>query len=102
MAYTQEQIRDFKIIDVNGGIDKKVKLTLVGLDGNAFVLLGAFSAAAKKAKWTQEEIDFVMWKAKSGDYNKLLSTLMEYSTDPFGEDDDDDIIYVNGVPYKKM
>ncbi len=101
MSYTREQILNFKIMDATNAVDKKVKLTLVGLDGNAFALLGAFRNAAIKEKWTQEEIDFVLWKAKSGDYNNLLSTLMKYSSDPFGEDDDN-IIYVDGVPYKKM
>ena len=55
---------------------KKVTLTLVGLDGNAFSLLGAFSRAAKRQGWTKEEIEEVMKEAKSGDYDHLLRTLV--------------------------
>jgi hypothetical protein len=58
---------------------KKVKLKLVGLDGNAFNLLGAFSRQAKKEGWSKEEISVVIEKATSGDYDKLLQTLIEYT-----------------------
>jgi hypothetical protein len=57
--------------------EKKVKMNLVGLDGNAFVLMGAFSRNAKRQGWTKEEIDVVLQKCMSGDYNNLLSTLMD-------------------------
>ena len=59
-------------------VNKKVKLNLVGLDGNAFALLGAFQAQARKEGWTAEEIKEVQKKAMSGDYDHLLCTLMEY------------------------
>ena len=42
--------------------EKKVKMNLVGLDGNAFVLMGAFSRNAKRQGWTKEEIDVVLQK----------------------------------------
>jgi hypothetical protein len=99
--FEPDEIRDFKIIDINGGLKKKVKLTLVGLDGNAHNLIGKFQLAAKKAGWSKEDVNFVVWKATSGNYDNLLATLMEYSSDPFGSDDDD-IVYVDGQPYKKM
>jgi len=54
---------------------KKINLKLVGLDGNAFSLMGAFSRQAKKEGWESNEIDSVMDKATSGDYNNLISTL---------------------------
>lgn len=57
---------------------KKVKLNLVGLDGNAFNLLGKFRTAARKAKWTTKEIDAVLRDAMSGNYNHLLRTLMDH------------------------
>lgn len=59
-------------------IDKKVKLKLVGIDGNAYFLLGAFDNQAKKERWTEEEIDAVCEEAMSGDYNHLLRTLMRF------------------------
>jgi uncharacterized membrane protein YgdD (TMEM256/DUF423 family) len=54
---------------------KKVKLKLVGLNGNAFVLMGAFQQQARKEKWTQEEIASVLHEAMKSDYNHLLATL---------------------------
>ena len=58
---------------------KKVKMDLVGLDGNAFSLMGAFQKNARKQGWTQAEIKKVLDKAMSGDYNKLLRVLMEHT-----------------------
>jgi hypothetical protein len=54
----------------------KVKLTLVGLDGNAYSLMGAFQRAARKQGWTADEIKVVLDKCTSGDYDNLLCTLM--------------------------
>lgn len=79
--------------------DKKVNLTLVGLDGNAFYLLGAFKKQAKKEKWTDVEISYVVNKATTGNYEHLLNTLMEHCNDSFGEESDE-IIYKNGKTYK--
>ena len=56
---------------------KKVKLELVGLDGNAFALMGAFQKAARRQGWTPEEITKVLDDARSGDYNHLLCVLMD-------------------------
>lgn len=60
---------------------KKVKLNLLGLDGNAFSLIGTFIRQAKKEGWSQEEIDAVKKEAMSGDYDHLLSTLMDHCED---------------------
>jgi hypothetical protein len=57
---------------------KKLKLRLVGIDGNAFYLMGAFSRQAKKENWSKEEIDKVLTEARSGDYQHLLATLSSY------------------------
>lgn len=66
-------------------VNKTVELQLVGLDGNAFNLLGAFSNAAKRQGWSKEEIDAVRKEATSGDYNHLLCTLIDHCEEP---DDD--------------
>lgn len=58
---------------------KKINLDLVGLDGNAFSLMGAFQRQARREGWTQDEIDAVLTEAKSGDYDHLLFTLMEHT-----------------------
>tara|TARA_Y100000310_G_C20232047_1_gene600695 strand:+ start:266 stop:460 length:195 start_codon:yes stop_codon:yes gene_type:complete len=60
---------------------KKVKLDLAGIDGNAFVILGKFSAAAKKQGWTAEEIETVLDEATSEDYNHLLQTIIANSVE---------------------
>lgn len=57
---------------------KKVKLTLIGLDGNAFALMGAFSQAARRQGWTPEEIKKVLNECMKGDYDHLLNTLSDH------------------------
>jgi len=61
--------------------NKKVKLKLVGLDGNAFSLMGAFQRQARKENWTQEEIRAVLDECQAGDYDHLLRVLMEHTTE---------------------
>lgn len=58
--------------------EKTVNLTLVGLDGNAFNLMGAFQRQARKEGWTPEEIKLVLDECKSGDYDNLLCVLMDH------------------------
>jgi hypothetical protein len=74
-------------------MSSKPKLALVGQDGNAFVILGRAISVARKAKWTQEEIDAFLKEAKSGDYDNLLRTCMKYFNCDEDEEDDgyDDI-----------
>lgn len=60
----------------------KIRLDLVGLDGNAFALLGAFQRAARDQEWITGEIKAVIDEAMSGDYNHLLATLMQYCESP--------------------
>lgn len=60
-------------------MDKKIKLELVGLDGNAFSLMGAFSREARRQGWTKEEIDTVLTECTAGDYDHLLQTLISYT-----------------------
>ena len=59
-------------------VDKKIKLKLVGLDGNSFSLMGAFQTQAKKEGWTKEEIKRVLDEAMSSDRNHLLVTLSDH------------------------
>jgi hypothetical protein len=56
-------------------VGKTVNLNLVGIDGNAFSVLGAFQKQAKREGWSKEEIKKVIDKATSGDYNLLLATI---------------------------
>ena len=56
----------------------KVNLDMVGLDGNAFAIMGAFQRQARREGWTKEEINEVLDKARSGDYNNLVKTIMDH------------------------
>lgn len=56
-------------------IEKTVNLDLVGVNGNAFMIMGVFQRQAKKEGWTTVEIETVLKEAKSKDYNHLLATI---------------------------
>lgn len=55
---------------------KKVKMKIVGTDGNAYSLMGAFHAKAFRNGWTADEIKAVLDECTSGNYDHLLSTLI--------------------------
>lgn len=57
---------------------KKVKLNLVGLDGNIYYLLGMFEKQAKKENWTESEINIIEDKVlNSESYEEALSILID-------------------------
>jgi len=68
----------------------KVKMELVGLDGNAFSLMGAFSKAARRQGWTSAEIKVVTDECMSGDYDNLLFTLTKNIESPSESSSDAD------------
>jgi len=57
---------------------KNIKLSLEGIDGNAYSLMGAFRRQARLEDWTKEEIDEVLHEAMSEDYDHLVSTLISH------------------------
>ena len=57
--------------------EKKVKLNLEGLDGNAFALMGAFQRAARNQGWIKSEIEKVLNKCTNGNYDNLICTLID-------------------------
>jgi len=59
-------------------IEKTVNLDLVGVNGNAFMIMGVFGRQAKKEGWTKKEVDSVLSEAKSGDYDHLLATITNH------------------------
>jgi len=74
---------------------KKVKMQLVGLDGNAFVIMGTWRSNALRQGWSQEEVRAVLDEAQSGDYDHLLATIAMNTTEPdapkyWDEEDDED------------
>lgn len=61
-------------------VTKLVELELVGLDGNAYALMGAFAHAARKQGIPGEEIEAVMTDCRSADYDHLLQVLVANTT----------------------
>lgn len=57
---------------------KYVEMSLVGVDGNAFAIMGTFRKNALKQGWTKEEVNLVLDKAKESDYSNLLSTILAH------------------------
>ena len=62
-------------------LNKKIKLDLTSIDGNAFSLMGHFKKQAQREGWTKEEIDLVLTECRSGDYDHLVVTLITYCND---------------------
>lgn len=65
-------------------------MQLVGLDGNAFALMGAFSKNARRQGWTKEEIDKVITEATSNDYDHLVATLWDNVIEPDEEEEEEE------------
>jgi len=63
-------------------VNKKITLNLVGLDGNAFSIMGAFRAQARQEHWTNDEIEAVLKEATSGNYEHLLATISDHCQTP--------------------
>ena len=57
----------------------RVTMNLVGLDGNAFALMGEFQKNARRQGWEREEIEKVLDECTSGDYNHLLRVLIAHT-----------------------
>ena len=60
-------------------ITKKVNVSLVGVDGNAYAIIGTWQKQARREGWTKEEMDAVIDEAKSGNYDHLIQTILSYS-----------------------
>jgi hypothetical protein len=69
------------------------KVKLIGEDGNAFSILARCHEAATKAGWTEEQWKEFRKEATSGDYDKLLCTVMDYFDEEYPEDDEDEDEY---------
>lgn len=60
----------------------------VGVDGNAFALMGTWKKAARRCGWTEDEMTQVLNEARGGDYNHLIMTLLNNSSEPIVDDDE--------------
>jgi len=63
-------------------VQKKVRMTLVGVNGNAFAVMGAFQTNALRQGWSQDEVQQVLDEAMSDDYDHLLATIMDHCGSP--------------------
>jgi hypothetical protein len=61
---------------------EKPELELVGLDGNAFSVMGAVSGALKDAGNDKDVIDSYRKQAMAGDYDHLLRVSMAFTERP--------------------
>ena len=59
-------------------VNKTVNLDLVGVNGNAYMVMGVFRRQAVRDGWSKEEIDAVLTEAKSSDYDHLLATIVNH------------------------
>jgi hypothetical protein len=83
-------------------VDKVVNIHLVGLDGNAFFLMGAFQRQARRDGWSKEEIDKVLNEARASDYDHLIITLCNHTldlNDPADAEDDTWVDPAGGTHY---
>ena len=62
-------------------INKTVTLSLAGVNGNAYAIMGAFRKQARKENWTEQEIEAVISEAQNGDYIHLLGTIQNHCTE---------------------
>jgi hypothetical protein len=67
-----------------------LRVPLVGIDSNAFSLLGKATDCMRKYGIERDEIDQFRQQAMSGDFNNLLNTCMEWFT--ITDQDDEDVM----------
>ena len=63
-----------------------MKYTLVGIDGNAYSVMGTVSRWMRNEGYSKSEIDEYLKEAKSSDYNHLLCVSMDMVDKLNGED----------------
>jgi hypothetical protein len=63
------------IKDKNGD---KIKVKLIGEDGNAFAILGRCTSAMSRAGVPKEARDAFFAEATTGDYDALIRTALKY------------------------
>uniref|UniRef100_A0A6M3L664 Uncharacterized protein n=2 Tax=viral metagenome TaxID=1070528 RepID=A0A6M3L664_9ZZZZ len=72
----QQEVITQHTIQAEKNENRKLKLNLVGVNGNAIALLSHFQKEATADGWTKTEIDAVRKEASSKDYEHLVSTLL--------------------------
>lgn len=73
--------------------------SLAGVDGNAFAIMGYTKKAMESCGFSDTDVDEMLEKAKSGDYNNLIVVCDEYvqlcnakvgNTEMLSDEEDDD------------
>ena len=67
-----------------------IKVKLVGMDGNAFAIMGRVDMALRRGGVSKEEREAYLAESRSGDYDNLLRTAMAWVDCATDEDDDDE------------
>ena len=65
------------------------ELQLVGLDGNAFSIIGAVRRAMRVAGFSSKAQSEMAEAAMSGDYNNVLQTAMKWTESPETDEDEE-------------
>jgi hypothetical protein len=55
-----------------------IKVDLVGQDGNAFAIMGRIARELRRAGVSEEEVALYLKESRSGDYDHLLQTAMNW------------------------
>lgn len=69
------------------------KYSLVGVDGNAFSIMGYTSNAMKRAGFSKDDVDRMYKEATSGNYSNLIcvcSDWIDKVNDKIGADEEED------------
>ena len=77
---------DTPLCDISGL--PKGQISLVGLDGNVFSVMGAVSKALRKAGWSKLQIEEYARQAMSSDYDNALRVSMTYTEAPPRDEDE--------------
>jgi hypothetical protein len=64
----------------------KPKVQLVGMDGNAYSIMGRVTKALREAGADKEYTDKYFAEATSGDYDHLLMTTLKYVDEGYEEE----------------
>ena len=75
-SFFQEQSYNISMI-ISKQPKSEIVIDLTGPDGNAFALMGYASRFAKDLDFSKEEIDELMKKMQSGDYENLVKVFDE-------------------------
>lgn len=66
----------------------RARMSLVGLDGNAFAIIGAVARGLRMAGATVEQVEAFRVEATAGDYDQVLRAALRWTVEPDEGDDE--------------